>query len=203
MESSDYIDRGFPINHVAFDTLKCMSDTSFAVIDSTLTVPMSFVRFEITKLDDINVLKASVKVNFPETYFAPARNIKFPRRHGPGGEYPYAIFLPPTNLEYATPDGGLPPLIVAMHGGPTWQEGLQSTCAINFGPPRVMLWRRSTTSALQAMSRSISTCLISVARSRQVCIYVVEALLIAIYLGNDLILIDIRKPSAERLSRPI
>ena len=42
-----------------------------------------------------------------------------------------------------------------------------------------------------------------VARSRQVCIYVVEALLIAIYLGNDLILIDIRKPSAERLSRPI
>ena len=42
-----------------------------------------------------------------------------------------------------------------------------------------------------------------VARSRQVCIYVVEALLVAIYLGNDLILIDIRKPSAERLSRPI
>ena len=42
-----------------------------------------------------------------------------------------------------------------------------------------------------------------VARSRQVCIYVVEALLIAIYLGDDLILIDIRKPSAEHLSRPI
>ena len=42
-----------------------------------------------------------------------------------------------------------------------------------------------------------------VARSRQVCIYVVEALLIAIYLGNGLILVDIRKPSAERLSRPI
>jgi hypothetical protein len=35
----------------------------------------------------------------------------------------------------------------------------------------------------------------NVARSKQVCIYVVEALLIAIYLGNDLILVDIRKPS--------
>ena len=37
-----------------------------------------------------------------------------------------------------------------------------------------------------------------VARSKQVCIYVVEALLIAIYLGNDLILVDIRKLSRSR-----
>jgi hypothetical protein len=38
-----------------------------------------------------------------------------------------------------------------------------------------------------------------VARSKQVCIYVVEALLIAIYLGNDLILVDIRKLSRSSI----
>ena len=64
-----------------------------------------------------------MKVGFPETFFAPARNIKFPRNHGAGGEYAYGIFLPPTNPEYAAPDGALATLIVAMHGGPIWQEG--------------------------------------------------------------------------------
>ena len=34
------------------------------------------------------------------------------------------MFLPPTNPEYAAPSGALPPLVLAMHGGPTWQEGL-------------------------------------------------------------------------------
>jgi hypothetical protein len=45
---------------------------------------------------------------------------------------------------------------------------------------------------------------LAVARSRQVCSYVVEALLVAIYLGRELILIDIRKTlSAECPSRAI
>jgi hypothetical protein len=41
----------------------------------------------------------------------------------------------------------------------------------------------------------VSRRILDVARSKQVCIYVVEALLIAIYLENDLILVDIRKLS--------
>src|SRR5947209_5359517 len=72
--------------------------------------------------------------------------------------------------------------------------------ALSHGHALSLSGRRSLS---RAGSLSLWQALSLVARSRQVCIYVVEALLIAIYLGNDLILIDIRKPSAERLSRPI
>jgi hypothetical protein len=96
VESGDYIDLGFPINHLAFNALKRTSDTSFAVIGSTLTAPQSFFHLDITNPDDINVLKASAKVDFPETYFAPTRNIQFSRNHGPGGEYMKFSFLQQT-----------------------------------------------------------------------------------------------------------
>jgi hypothetical protein len=91
VESGDSINPGFPINHLAFNALKRTSDTSFAITSSTSTAPQSFFHLDITKPDDINVLKASVKVDFPETYFAPVRNVKFPRNHGAGGEYAYGI----------------------------------------------------------------------------------------------------------------
>ena len=123
VEFGDYIDPGFPINHVAFNTLKRMFTTTFAVVGSTSTAPQSFFHLAITKPDDINVLNASVKVGFSEAYFALARNIGFPGSHGPRGEYAYGIFLPSTNPEYAASDGALPSLIIAMHGGPTWQGG--------------------------------------------------------------------------------
>lgn len=88
-------------------------------------------------------------------------SIKLPRSHGLGGDYAYGIFLPPTNPEYAVPDGALPPLMVAMHGGPTRKEGPGVYMRDQFGPSGVMLWCRSTTSALHAMARGISTCLTS------------------------------------------
>ena len=94
VKSGDYSDPGFPINDVAFNALKRTSDTSFAVIGSTATAPKSFFHLDITNPSKINVLKASVEVSFPETYFAPARNIKFPRNHGPGGDMPTACFFP-------------------------------------------------------------------------------------------------------------
>jgi hypothetical protein len=64
VESGRYIDLGFLINHVAFNTLERMSDTSFAVIGWTSIAPQSSFHLGITKPDDINVLKASVKVGF-------------------------------------------------------------------------------------------------------------------------------------------
>jgi len=62
----------FPINHIAFNALKRTSETSFDGIGSTSTAPQLFFHLDITKPGDINVLKASVKVDFPETCFAPA-----------------------------------------------------------------------------------------------------------------------------------
>ena len=123
VNTGEYTDPGFPINHVAFNALKRTSDASFVVIGSTATAPQSFFHLDTARPDKINVLKASVEVGFPGTFFAPARNIKFPRTYGPGGGYAYGMFLPPTNPEYEAPNGSLPPLVLAMHGGPTWQEG--------------------------------------------------------------------------------
>lgn len=70
VESGDSINPDFPINHVAFNALKRTSETSFAVTGPASTASQSFFHLDITKPDDINVLKASVKVDFPETYLA-------------------------------------------------------------------------------------------------------------------------------------
>jgi hypothetical protein len=39
------------------------------------------------------------------------------------GGYTYGILLHRGNPEYADPKWTIPPLVVAMHSGPTWQEG--------------------------------------------------------------------------------
>jgi dipeptidyl aminopeptidase/acylaminoacyl peptidase len=120
-----YKSAGFPVNQVYFNSVKRVNATQVAVIGATATAPASFMLLDLEKPDIPEILKSSIDVtNVSGEYFSKARTIKFQRTHGPGGGDAYGVFLAPTNPDYLAPEGTLPPLIVAIHGGPTWQEGL-------------------------------------------------------------------------------
>ena len=115
---------GFPVNQVYFNSVKRVSATEVAVIGATAEAPVSLMLLNLDKPNIPQILKSSIDVSFPGTYFSKAKSIKFPRTYGPGGGHAYGVFLAPNNPEYSAQPGTLPPLIVAVHGGPTWQEGL-------------------------------------------------------------------------------
>jgi len=70
-----------------------------------------------------SVIKKSTNTSLPEDYVSQAQMITYPRVHGPGGGSAYGLFFQPRNPKYSPPEGSLPPLIVATHGGPTYQTG--------------------------------------------------------------------------------
>lgn len=84
--------------------------------------PNALYKLDI-KSSAIQVLRSSVDLPIPTRYLSPALNHTFPRKYGPGGGFAYCLFKPPTNPDFQAPSGELPPLIVALHGGPTFQEG--------------------------------------------------------------------------------
>lgn len=103
--------------------MKRTSAKSFAVIGSTTKVPKTLYQVDLDHPRDMKVLKTSVDISFPTSFFSAAETIKYPRSRSPEGGYAYGLFFAPTNPDFAATQGTLPPLIVAMHGGPTGQTG--------------------------------------------------------------------------------
>ena len=75
---------------------------------------------ELTTLDvtsgDKQVLRKSGELEVDPHYLSVAEPIEF---KGWGGLPSYGFYYPPTNPDFSGPDDELPPLIVAVHGGPT------------------------------------------------------------------------------------
>ena len=61
------------------------------------------------------VLRAPAGDPVPDSYVSIPEWITFDTPDGPA----HALFYPPANPEFEAPEGDLPPLIVAIHGGPT------------------------------------------------------------------------------------
>jgi dipeptidyl aminopeptidase/acylaminoacyl peptidase len=74
---------------------------------------------EIVKIDLLNesreVLQRSNKLTIDPGYLSIPRSIEFPTSAGTA----YAFYYPPTNRDFAAPEGEQPPLLVKSHGGPT------------------------------------------------------------------------------------
>jgi dipeptidyl aminopeptidase/acylaminoacyl peptidase len=121
--TGDFTDPDIPINDVSFNTVKRTSPSSFAVIGSTAEAPKTLYHIDLSNGANMKALKTSMKISFPKTFFSPAQNIKYPRTRSPEGGHAYGLFFPPTNPDFTAPNASLPPLIVAIHGGPTWQTG--------------------------------------------------------------------------------
>ena len=121
--TGDYSTPDLPINQVSFNAVKRTSPTSFAVIGATATSPKAVYHVDVNNPTNINAVKASLEISFATTFFSKAQNIEYPRTRSPEGGHAYGLFFPPTNPLFTGPPGTLPPLIVAVHGGPTWQTG--------------------------------------------------------------------------------
>ena len=122
VKTGDWKDLGCPIVHAVFNALKVIDSTTLAIIGATSKIAEALFLVDINNASKPKLLKSTVGKQLPEEYASVAKSIKFPRKHGSGGGDAYGIFFPPTNPDFKGPDGSLPPLIVAMHGGPTWQE---------------------------------------------------------------------------------
>jgi dipeptidyl aminopeptidase/acylaminoacyl peptidase len=85
-----------------------------AVAASTTTVP-ALISYDVDSRGVETVARSS-SMELDDAYLSPARAIEFPTA---GGETAHAFFYPPHNADFAAPEGELPPLVVAVHGGPT------------------------------------------------------------------------------------
>jgi dipeptidyl aminopeptidase/acylaminoacyl peptidase len=102
---------------------------------------------EVVRLDvptgRTEVLHRSADVELDPATFSVPRSIEFPTENGLTA---FALYYPPTNPEFAGPDGERPPLIVMSHGGPTgnatpmfslemqfWTSRGFAVCDVNYG----------------------------------------------------------------------
>ncbi len=65
---------------------------------------------------ELETVRTSSDESIDPAFVSTPRAIEFPTS---GGATAYGFYYPPTNAEFAGPEGELPPLIVQSHGGPT------------------------------------------------------------------------------------
>ena len=121
--SGDHTNPGYEINELEFKALQRVSDNSFVVIGATSISLKSLYLCQTSDKPETRVLKASTELGLDSAYLSPAQPITYPRKQGPGGGEAYGLFYPPKNPSFEAPSDELPPLIINMHGGPTWQWG--------------------------------------------------------------------------------
>jgi dipeptidyl aminopeptidase/acylaminoacyl peptidase len=85
------------------------------VVGGSPTEPNSVLRIDLGD-GGVTVLRRSSDLPIDPGYVSLPRAIEFPTE---GGLNAHAFFYPPTNRDYAAPEGERPPLLVISHGGPT------------------------------------------------------------------------------------
>ncbi|HEX5928079.1 MAG TPA: S9 family peptidase [Solirubrobacterales bacterium] len=75
----------------------------------------AIVRFDV-RGGALEEVRSAAEQAVDERYVSIPRPIEFPTTNG---ETAHGFYYPPTNPEFAAPEGELPPLIVESHGGPT------------------------------------------------------------------------------------
>jgi dipeptidyl aminopeptidase/acylaminoacyl peptidase len=68
------------------------------------------------RTQQIEIVRETGTTDVPGAYFSLPEAIEFPTRDG---QTAHGYFYPPQNPDFRAPDGGLPPLLVNSHGGPT------------------------------------------------------------------------------------
>lgn len=79
------------------------------------TEPLSVIRME-AETGRCEVLRQAGDLAVDPGYLSVPETVEFPTE---GGLKAHGLFYPPTNKDFAAPDGELPPLLVHSHGGPT------------------------------------------------------------------------------------
>ncbi|KAH8698606.1 putative dipeptidyl peptidase IV [Talaromyces proteolyticus] len=124
LETSSWKDLSLPIVDIQKNAMASISPTAFAVIGSTRTVPQALYRVDLSDGVSIKLLKPTTELDIPDTLISEARHITFPRLYGKKDDSKsanaYAWLVEPKNAAFKAPEGTKPPLLVWMHGGPTY-----------------------------------------------------------------------------------
>ncbi|CAK7221413.1 hypothetical protein SBRCBS47491_004522 [Sporothrix bragantina] len=128
LATNAWTDLGLPLVDIQKNALARISASSFAVLGSTRATPQALYRVDLKKDDSaatatITLLKRTVQHNPPVNMLSQAQHITFPQIYGQGkttGGSSHAWFVAPKNAAYKAPAGTKPPLLVWMHGGPTY-----------------------------------------------------------------------------------
>jgi dipeptidyl aminopeptidase/acylaminoacyl peptidase len=121
-----------------FDEVDFMqaSGGSVLALAGSAAAPLAVVRITpgpIAGEPLVEVLKRSRENVEDPAYLSVPRPIEFPTE---GGLSAHALYYPPTNPDFAAPEGELPPLIARGHGGPTSAAQAVLNYAIQFWTSR-------------------------------------------------------------------
>ena len=112
-ETSELIELDLPYS--CFDPPYLDADgTRVAFIASSPTEPPQVVTLDVATRA-VDVLRVSEDVGIDPRFLSVPEPVVFPTEGGTAFAYHY----PPTNPDFAAPEGELPPLMVRAHGGPT------------------------------------------------------------------------------------
>jgi dipeptidyl aminopeptidase/acylaminoacyl peptidase len=108
--------REVPTSFGSIGQVTALGGSIVALADS-LTEPVAVVVINLTS-GETSVVKASRVNSIDPSYLSIPQAVEFPTENGLSA---HALYYPPTNRDFVAPEGTLPPLIVASHGGPTSQ----------------------------------------------------------------------------------
>ncbi len=123
--------REVPTSFGSIGQLTALGDSIVALADSP-TEPVAVVVIDLTS-GEATVIKASRVNSVDPGYLSIPQAIEFPTENGLSA---HALYYPPTNRDFVAPEGSLPPLIVASHGGPTSQCASGLNYSIQFWTSR-------------------------------------------------------------------
>jgi dipeptidyl aminopeptidase/acylaminoacyl peptidase len=105
------------ILEISYSNISCLhsNEKQLVFLGSSAQDPMAVVHLDLN-LSQTNVLKYSCNLDIDSGYLSEPKLIEFTTENGLTA---YAWYYPPTNKDYTSPDGDLPPLLVKSHGGPT------------------------------------------------------------------------------------
>ena len=88
---------------------------------------------EIRSLTDPEVLRPGSGVTLPPQWVSVPTKITFPTA---GGAHAHAWVHLPTNPDAQPPPGSMPPLLVGVHGGPTWRASAEYSLDVQYWTSR-------------------------------------------------------------------
>ncbi|MGH3356249.1 MAG: prolyl oligopeptidase family serine peptidase, partial [Nocardioidaceae bacterium] len=105
------------LDHTTYDSVQAEGDTAVLVASSPHQEPAVLrLRFHDEGMPDVETLRAPRDLHLDPGLVSVPEHVSFPSS---GGRTAHALLYPPRNPGFRGPDGGRPPLLVVIHGGPT------------------------------------------------------------------------------------
>ncbi|KAL1895505.1 hypothetical protein Sste5346_005314 [Sporothrix stenoceras] len=130
LTTNEWTDLRLPLVDIQKNAVARISATSFTVIGSTKTTPQAIYRVDVQKDEaeaaKLTLLKRTIQHDLPCGAISEAQHITFPQIYKDTNPVTdakgnaHAWFIPPKNKAFTAPSGTKPPLLVWMHGGPTY-----------------------------------------------------------------------------------